>query len=61
LYPARIERVRYLSQRSRPGVLDLPNERQDRGRVLIGSGFVCYRSLLYRSACHSSENISYTP
>jgi hypothetical protein len=44
LNPARIERVRYLSQRSCPGTFDLPDDRQDVGCVLIGRCFVCYSS-----------------
>ena len=37
---ALIEGVRNLSERCGPGALDLPDDRQNVGCVLIGSGFV---------------------
>jgi hypothetical protein len=44
LDPPLIEGIRDLPQRSCLGPFDLPTDRQDIGRVLIGSGFVCHSS-----------------
>ena len=48
LDPALIEGVRNFSERCGSSALDLPDDRQDVGCVLIGSGFVCYSSGLVR-------------